>query len=77
MAMKWSTAIEEIREKVATFEQYAGKHDTFGDLQALNSEYTPEVMRRQAAETLALLERMTGALRNDPADIPGPDESRR
>jgi len=77
MAMKWSTAIETIREKIATFEHYAEQHGIFGDLKELNSEYTPESMRRQAADTLALLERMTGALVNDPEDIPSADKSSR
>jgi hypothetical protein len=79
MAMKWSTAISEIQEKIAAFQQYAEKHDVFDDLQGLNAEYTPAFMRRQAADTLALLERMTGALddNNDPENIPSADESHR
>jgi len=77
MAMKWSKAIEEIQDRIEAFQQYADKHDVFDDLQALNSEYTPAFMRRQAADTLALLERMTEALVNDPEDIPSADESSR
>ena len=75
--IKWSQAIREIQDKMGAFEQYADKHDVFDDLKDLNAEYTPVFMRRQAAETLALLERMAGALVNDPEDIPSADESSR
>jgi hypothetical protein len=60
--MNWNEYLTFVREQLAKVNDYVDRHDTAGDLQALNEEYTPQWARDEVARAIRTVDEMIDAL---------------
>jgi hypothetical protein len=48
----WTGALAFLKEKAKVVNDYVDRHDVYGDLSAINDEYTPAFMREQVENLL-------------------------
>lgn len=61
----YTSFLRSVEDALETVDDYTDKHETFGDLQSLNAEYSPEWVRGHVSDALSKVHDMLEAAVGD------------